>query len=439
MHEHAAVQGRHRRHMLRLSMRFFVGPALLATLLAAHCCTGLVSSGFAFAPRRHGHQAFVASFRPWTFRRDCRMAVRTTMPAASSSVHEPALEQFLRDRLPGVALVALLAMAANRLASLKLMGGVLSPLLYATMTGLVVGNVALAKGSFLGQQWRPVLKPGIAFAKARMLRAGIILYGFKVSLQQLLQLGPGSFISALVMVFSTLAMGLLLGEKLLKIDRPTTLLVTTGASICGVSAVIAAAPVVEKEGASGAQVSIALATVMVFGICSMFAYPLLWAKLPWASLSEKAMGIYTGATVYEVAGVVAAGNAMGSPVVASAALLTKLVRVLLLAPFLVLLSRLASDKKASTSGVQTPWFALAFFGVSVISSILPVPAWLVAKASSLSSWLTALAMVGLGLESDLESITNMGWRPMLLAALLFAYLVGGGLLAVKAILRCLPS
>jgi len=200
---------------------------------------------------------------------------------------------------------------------------------------------------------------------------------------------------------------------------------------------MAAAPVVEEGGAAGSKVSVALATVMIFGITSMFIYPLLWSALPWASLSATAMGIYTGATVYEVAGVVAAGNAM-SPAVASAALLTKLVRVLLLAPFLVVVSRMAQSD-GSTSTIQTPWFAVAFFVVSVLSSFSHAPPWLVDRASTLSTWSTALAMVGLGLESDANAIRRMGWRPMLLASLLFAYLVGGGLMAVRLILHWLPA
>ncbi|CAJ1371663.1 unnamed protein product [Effrenium voratum] len=378
---------------------------LLAALAFFACCEQARLSAFCASPPR-----LLPAPKP-----------RTVTTAGASA-------EFVTDRIPGVALVASLALLAKRIAAQNLAGGIFSPLLYATLTGLVVGNTVLKR---VGSQMKSNLKPGVSFAKARLLRLGIILYGFKVSVMQILQLGPGSLAAAAAMTFSTLALGACLG-RLLQVDRSTALLVTTGASICGVSAVMAAAPVVEKEGASGSKVSVALATVMVFGICSMFVYPLMWPKL---AFSAKAMGIYTGATVYEVAGVVAAGNAM-SPAVASAALLTKLVRVLLLAPFLLVLSRMS---KGTSSKVQTPWFAYAFFGVCVLSSWLPVPAWLVAKASAISTWCTAMAMVGLGLESDVNSIRNMGWRPMLLASLLFAYLVVGGFAAVAGILRFLPA
>lgn len=338
--------------------------------------------------------------------------------------------EFVGTRLPGLSFVAFLVLVSKQLASLKLAGGVLSPLLYATLTGLVVGNTFLK-----GENLRSRIKPGVAFAKARLLRLGIILYGFRLSVQQILQLGAGSFLSAVAMTFSSLVVGATVG-KLLKVDRSVALLVTTGASICGVSAVMAAAPVVEEEGSSGAKVSTALATVMVFGIASMFLYPIMWSKLPWASLSPKIMGIYTGATVYEVAGVVAAGNAM-SPAVASAALLTKLVRVLLLAPFLLILSRMSSN--ARSSRVQTPWFAFAFFGVCLASSCVQIPHVISERLSLFSTWCTAMAMVGLGLESDLKSIQRMGWRPMLLATVMFLYLVLGGLVAVTSILHLLPA
>ena len=120
---------------------------------------------------------------------------------------------------------------------------------------------------------------------------------------------PGKFLQCSCNDILHLAVGVAMG-KLLKVDKSVTLLISTGASICGVSAVMAAAPVVEEEGASGSKVSIALATVMIFGIASMFLYPIMSTRMPWAALSAKVMGIYTGATVYEVAGVVAAGNAM---------------------------------------------------------------------------------------------------------------------------------
>lgn len=354
----------------------------------------------------------------------------TQVAAGGSSMME-APGEFVGTRLPGLSFVAFLVLVSKQLASLKLAGGVLSPLLYATLTGLVVGNTFLK-----GENLRSWIKPGVAFAKARLLRLGIILYGFRLSVQQILQLGAGSFLSAVAMTFSSLVVGATVG-KLLKVDRSVALLVTTGASICGVSAVMAAAPVVEEEGASGAKVSTALATVMVFGIASMFLYPIMWSKLPWASLSPKIMGIYTGATIYEVAGVVAAGNAM-SPAVASAALLTKLVRVLLLAPFLVILSRMSSEN-ARSSHVQTPWFAFAFFGVCLASSCVQIPHVISERLSLFSTWCTAMAMVGLGLESDLKSIQRMGWRPMLLATVMFLYLVLGGLVAVTSILHLLPA
>eukprot|EP00438_Fugacium_kawagutii_P033916 Skav205527 [mRNA] locus=scaffold4253:199589:200122:+ [translate_table: standard] len=158
------------------------------------------------------------------------MATATTQSAFDAP------KEFVGTRLPGLTFVAVLVMISKKLAALKLAGGLLSPLLYATLTGLVVGNTFLK-----GNELKTRIKPGVAFAKARLLRLGIILYGFKVSVQQILQLGPGSFLTATVMTFSTLLLGAMVG-KLLKVDRSVALLVTTGASICGVSAVMAGGP-----------------------------------------------------------------------------------------------------------------------------------------------------------------------------------------------------
>lgn len=192
--------------------------------------------------------------------------------------------EFVGTRLPGLTFVAFLVLVSKQLASLKLAGGVLSPLLYATLTGLVVGNTFLK-----GENLRSRIKPGVAFAKARLLRLGIILYGFRVSVQQILQLGAGSFLSAVAMTFSSLVVGAMVG-KLLKVDRSVALLVTTGASICGVSAVMAAAPVVEEEGASGAKVSVALATVMFLGSLPCFCIPSCGPNCPGPHFLRRSWG-----------------------------------------------------------------------------------------------------------------------------------------------------
>merc|ERR1719487_1658226 len=178
------------------------------------------------------------------------------------------------------------------------------------------------------------LAPGVKFAKAKLLRLGIVLYGAKLTLQQILAIGLPGLLADTFTVVSTLYIGVKVGVGMLKLERPLAALISMGAAICGCSAVVATQPVVEGE---SHEVAAAVGTVVLCGTVAMFLYPYLWQAVPMLADNPRLMGIFTGATVHEIAGVVAAGNAMG-PEVATTAIVTKLVRVALLAPTLLALS-----------------------------------------------------------------------------------------------------
>ena len=157
---------------------------------------------------------------------------------------------------------------------------------------------------------------------------------------------------------------------LLRLDADTAARVGAGSAICGAAAVLAAQPVLK---AKEAAVGVAMATVVVFGTLAMFVYPLMAAALLPHGAPNAAWfgwGIYTGATVHEVAQVAAAGAAV-NPVTADVAVITKMIRVLLLAPFLLLLPRLMRRFNGSTDaggGASVPWFALGFIAAAVPSA-----------------------------------------------------------------------
>src|SRR6201999_788948 len=129
--------------------------------------------------------------------------------------------------------------------------------------------------------------------------------------------------------------------------------------ICGAAAVLATDRVIDSE---SHKVSVAVATVVIFGTAAMFLYPLLY---PMTGFTQREFGIYTGATVHEVAQALAAGRAV-SQAASDTAVITKMLRVLLLAPVLLIVSRLR--RKAGASGAQKiafPWFVLWFGAVIV--------------------------------------------------------------------------
>ncbi len=227
------------------------------------------------------------------------------------------------------------------------------------------------------------------------------------------------------------------------LDRKTAMLIGAGSSICGAAAVMAAEPVVRGR---AEQVTVAVATVVVFGTVSIFLYPLLYqfnAQHHVIDLSAQAYGVFAGSTIHEVAQVVAAGRAVGEEA-ANTAVIAKMVRVMMLAPFLVILSAWLSRDAAARSqerraagdageeaaqgagGIVIPWFALGFVAVAGLHSLGVLPAAAVARLNDLDTALLAMAMAGLGLTTHVSAIRRAGMRPLALAAVLFAWLVCGG-------------
>jgi len=338
----------------------------------------------------------------------------------------PQFCDFCADRAPGMALSVALAHISLSMGKTA-MGAHVSPLLWATIFGMAYGNL-LHK-----PEAKKSLAAGIKFSKGRLLRLGIILYGFKITLQQIAGIGMAGLLTDIFMVVSTLGLGMILGTKWLKLDEATSTLIGCGAAICGCSAVLAAQPVV---GGESHEVSAAVGTVVVGGTLSMFLYPFLFKVIPFLANSPKLMGVYTGSTIHEIAGVVAAGNTMGGDV-AFTAVVTKLARVLLLAPVLTTLSWMQNRKclKDAEAGgippskcdVVLPWFAFAFVGVSALNSMITIPSAVVKLASKTSAFSLICAMAALGVDSDFKAIRRMGSKPLLLAGVLWAWLTIGGL------------
>ncbi len=239
----------------------------------------------------------------------------------------------------------------------------------------------------------------------------------------------GVAIDALVLS-STFALSLLLGTRLLKLDRNTAMLIGVGSAICGAAAVMAAEPVVR---AKSEQVTVAVSTVVVFGSIAIFLYPLLYElNQQWHILGRSAadFGIYIGSTVHEVAQVVAAARSINQEA-ANAAVIAKMVRVMMLAPFLVLLSvhmgrGAGTASSMSKPRLAIPWFAFVFVGIVGINSFSILPQRLVIGATQLDTLLLAMAMAALGLSTHVSAIRRAGPKPLILATFLFCWLITGG-------------
>ncbi len=337
-------------------------------------------------------------------------------------------------RLPGLLLTATIAGLSLWLGAqpwLQTRG--IGALTLAIVIGVALGNTVYGTLA-------PRAAAGVGFSKATLLRAGIVLYGLRLTLQDVGQVGAAGVVIDALVLCSTFALAWWLGHRVLGLERSTALLIGAGSSICGAAAVMAAEPVVKGR---TEQVAVAVATVVVFGTLAMFLYPLLYqwgVHAGWMPLDEAGFGVFTGSTVHEVAQVVATGRAIG-PSAVDAAVIAKMVRVMMLAPFLVALSALLARGRRAGNGprstVAVPWFAFGFIAMVGFNSLQFLPTRLVAALVDLDTALLAMAMAALGLTTHVSALRQAGTRPMLLALLLFAWLLGGGLLinlGVRALL-----
>ncbi len=290
-----------------------------------------------------------------------------------------------------------------------------SSLTLALLLGAVLGN-------FLPRVGHGSFRPGLAFAQRRFLRTGVALYGFNLSVQQILQVGSTGILVDLVMVTSTLSIGWFVGRRLLGMDRETVLLASAGSAICGAAAVVATVPMLRSDDtALAGKSAVAVATVVLFGTLAMFLYPLIYA---WFGTGAFDFGIYVGSTVHEVAQVVAIGSTIGGEV-AGNAVIVKMIRVMLLVPFLIAVGWFAGKggERSNGNSLPIPWFAVAFVALAGVNSLQVLPDTMVHFLRVGGALLLTMAMASLGIDTNVTRMKQAGWRPVLLGAGLFVHLV----------------
>jgi len=328
--------------------------------------------------------------------------------------------------MPGLVIVALISALAFLLARIPALVALgLSALTIAILIGALLGN--------LGQPVlaSPVAHPGLQFAQKWLLRAGVALYGLNLSLVQILQVGPAAIVADLFVVSSTVLVGWWVGHRWLKMDRDTVLLSSAGCGICGAAAVVATESVL---GAAPHKTSAAVGQVVLFGSIAMLLYPLLFGVLGAAGVP---FGIYVGSTVHEVAQVVAIGKTIGGAT-AETAVIVKMIRVMMLAPFLIVLSYSVSRSPAvatTAPALRLPGFAIAFIVIAVVNPYLGLPMWLMTTLRTLDLGMLAAAMAALGLDTTIPKLRLAGRDSLVLGAMLFGYLVIVGGLANWCIQR----
>ncbi len=324
----------------------------------------------------------------------------------------------------GILLIMLFACAAFLIGGTKWIKSLsLSPMVVGIIIGMVYANSC---GGKMPASW----SPGIKFCSKRVLRTGIVLYGFKLTFQDVMNVGGTAIALDAVIVCGTIGLGVLLG-RWLKIDRSIALLTSCGSAICGAAAVLGVDGAIRPK---PYKTAVAVATVVIFGTLSMFLYPILY-RAGIFDLTPDMAGLFTGATVHEVAHVVGAANAMGGEV-SNTAIIVKMIRVMMLVPVLLVIAWTVSHSHNTQTGegktsITVPWFAILFLVVIGFNSLGILSADSVAWINNLDTFFLTMAMAALGAETSFDKFKKAGFKPFLLAALLYCWLVGGGYCLVK--------
>lgn len=260
------------------------------------------------------------------------------------------------------------------------------------------------------------------FCQQRLLRGGIVLFGFSLSLEQIFAVGWQALLLDAVTIFTIFTVGTWIGIRFFRLHRDVAILTSAGSAICGAAAVLATEAVLKPR---QQHVSVAVATVVLFGTLAMFSYPLIYQ---FAGMSQQAFGIYIGSTVHEVAQAVAAGESISGETL-QMAVVVKLIRVMMLAPFILLLSsglNRSAEGKTHSRKIMIPWFVFGFIAATALNSLLAIPEPLLHLLKLLSQFCLALAMAALGLQTRWITIKQAGPKPLLLALILFLMLMFGG-------------
>lgn len=317
--------------------------------------------------------------------------------------------------LPGVLLSITIAMAATFISDHH--GG--PTLLYALLVGI----------AFHYMSKDPKAAPGIEFASKTILRIGVALLGARISAGQIAELGVMPVILVPVAVITTILLGRY-AAKPLGLTPNQGVLTGGSVAICGASAALAISAALPRGKDHERDTLFTVIAVTVMSTVAMILYPPLVQAL---GLDDRAAGILLGGTIHDVAQVVGAGHLI-SDEAAVVATYVKLLRVAMLMPVVMTIAWIYSraPAEAGKRGPFLPGFLIAFAVLAVINSLGLIPSFTAEPISHASRWCLVCAIAALGMKTSLESLSQVGWRPMALITAETVFI----LVLVLAALKC---
>ena len=310
--------------------------------------------------------------------------------------------------VPGLVVSALLTTAAFLLAEQPFVKDTLhvSALLLVILLGMALRTVLPMPA------WA---SPGVRLAQRPILRWAVAGLGFRLSLGEILKIGGPALAVVITSTFTGLVLGWWVGRRLGLSDKLATLL-AVGSSICGASAVVAADSVVQADKRDSA---LALGVITLLGTVGIVAYPMIGR---WAHMGDFHYGVWDGASLHEMAQVVAAGASF-SKGATGVATVVKLVRITLLAPVVFALAWRSRGSGAGSGGARpaagkvpkisfVPWFLVLFVIFAAVNSTGWLPAAWVPVIQRGDLWLLCLGMAGVGLQTSFAELGRAGWAPI---------------------------
>lgn len=301
----------------------------------------------------------------------------------------------------GIGLTLVIALVAKYLASFPFLS-IMGQLVIAIIIGIVWrASVGVSDTTSYGTD----------FSCKKLLRFGIILLGMRLNLMDIVDAGPRVFLMAVIVI--VFAISVVYGlARLFKVDKRLSILTACGTAICGAAAVVAIAPQIK---AKDEETAIGAAIVAILGTIFTLLYTFLY---PYLGLSDLGYGLFSGATLHEIAHVIAAADAGGDAAV-DMAVIVKLTRVALLVPVAILIGfwtnqaerkKQVGEAKASWKSIPIPWFILGFLLVSGANSFGIVSVPVASGIVTIAYMLIAMAMAGLGLNVDLAAFKRLGMK-----------------------------
>ncbi|MEO0576540.1 MAG: putative sulfate exporter family transporter [Pseudomonadota bacterium] len=318
--------------------------------------------------------------------------------------------------MPGSLLAIVIAVVAS-MAELQFGGAVM---LYALLLGMLAHALSA----------KPAVAPGIAFCSRRVLRFGVALLGARLTLVDVSALGVPTVLLIVAGVTLTLTAGVAIGRWLGL--QPGFAVLSAGAvAICGASAALAIAAVLPTHDQSERQTILTVVGVTALSTVAMVLYPLI---AEWLSMDMHTAGIFLGASIHDVAQVVAAG-AMVSPETRDTATLVKLMRVACLVPAVALIAWLFNRGEKDADGKPVPslpFFLIAFVVLMLVNTLGLIPTYVQQTLTQTAAYCLVVAVAALGVKTSVSGMLALGARPII-AIVLQTTLLGVFVLSILLI------